>query len=131
MGGARVVEILEHSGWSVRKKATPLTLDAKLSSRYPSLPADYVELLASVESCPSPDDKAWFLCEQEYNGKTDSAYAWNEFEKQSLDGADDDEEWRKEIVRFWDAHFPMLLSVKSGYAYLAIRMSDGAIVCGR
>jgi len=43
---------------------------------------------------------------------------------------DDDTEWQNSIVKFWDNHLPIYLSVASGYEYYAIRMSDGFVVHG-
>jgi hypothetical protein len=77
----------------------------------------------------SPDERAWLLTSADFHGN-ESAYAWNEWEKQSLEAADTDEEWRNSIVQFWDGHFPVLMSVKSGYAYWALEHRNCAVVCG-
>ena len=69
-----------------------------------------------------PDETGWFLCIDDFNGTSDSAYTWNEFEQISLQAAEDshDEEWKRSIIQFWDDHLPIFLSVRSGYAYYAI-----------
>ena len=75
----------------------------------------------------------WFLCEDDYNQTTDSAFRWNEFEVQSLEAAGTDEHLKSRIVKFWDQHLPIALSVKSQYAFLCIVLTPqdfGAIVCG-
>jgi hypothetical protein len=41
------------------------------------------------------------------------AVRWDEWERQSLDAAGEDDEWRARIRSFWDTHFPILLSVKT------------------
>ena len=58
------------------------------------------------------------------------AYAWNEWELQSLATAGNDEEWRGRIREFWDAHLPVLMSVKSGYGYFAIERESLKVVAG-
>lgn len=46
--------------------------------------------------------------------------------------AEGDEEWKREIVEFWDQHIPIIFSVKNGYAYYAINVGNkfGTIVYG-
>ncbi len=46
-----------------------------------------------------------------------------------MSAANGDIDWQDDIRAFWDEHFPLLLSVKSGYSYVAIR-KDFAIVFG-
>ena len=63
-------------------------------------------------------------------GQTDSAFRWNEWELLSLEAAGDDAAWRAEILAFWDAHLPIVLSVAEGYAYYALSLPDGAVIQG-
>lgn len=125
---------LERAGWSVVRKSAPdLSLNDGFHSRYADIPTDYLLFLRLVESCVNPDKTAWFLTEADYNGASDTAFAWNEFEAQSLDAAEGDSELMNEIRRFWDGHLPIMLSVKSGYAFLAIVVAGddrGRIVHG-
>jgi hypothetical protein len=76
----------------------------------------------------SADETTWFLAADDYEEGSDNAFAWNEFEKVSLD-ASEDEEQVVAVTEFWSRHLPVLLSVRDRYAYLAVR-SDGMIVCG-
>jgi hypothetical protein len=116
------------------KKTSPLQLPAVLTSRHRRLPPDYVRLLSLVDKCTNKSETAWFVCERDYDGTSDSAYRWNEFEVQALEGAKGDEAWKREITSFWDVHLPILLSVRSGYSFLALRLTSqqfGAVVFGR
>ena len=86
-----------------------------------------------MDRCANKAETAWFLCQPDYDGTSDSAYRWNEFELQSLEAAEGDDDWRREITRFWDRHFPIFLSVKAGYSFLALRLTEpdyGAVVYG-
>jgi Uma2 family endonuclease len=60
-----------------------------------------------VDHCANKDETAWFLCENDFNGVSDSAYRWNEFETQSLEAAEGDELWKTQILDFWRYHFPI------------------------
>jgi len=82
--------------------------------------------------CINPDETCWFLCGDDFNGSSDSAYCWNEIESQSIEIAEGYPEWKAEIKEFWDKHLPIMLSVKSGYAYFAVNLFDnfGAVVYG-
>jgi hypothetical protein len=122
-------------GWSVVKRNRGLVeLNEEITTRYHQLPGDYLRFLSAVEFCANGDQTAWFLCESDYNGVGNSAYRWNEFEAQALEAAAGDETWEREIRDFWSDQFPILLSTKNGYAFLAIRVSGtdfGQIVVGR
>jgi len=62
------------------------------------------------------------LSSADYAAQSDSAFAWNEFELQSKEYADADDV--RNIALFWGAHLPFLMSVKNGYAYVAIGIGD-------
>ena len=70
------------------------------------------------------------ICCKDYYEQSENAFQWNEWERISLESAEDDEEWKKEISAFWDVHFPIAMSVKDGYSYYAMSMENGAIVYG-
>jgi len=126
---------LKQAGWAVTEKdPASLDLDGAIRSRYPSIPDEYLTFLSCFSICANPADTAWFLSEDDFNGTTESAFAWNEFEKQSFEAADGDAALERSISAFWDAHLPILLSVKSGYAYVALVVAGanrGAVVTGR
>lgn len=119
---------LKDLGWLVTTGPIRQTLPQDVLDRYDRIPSDLLAAIVSTEVAVSPDEKAWFLCHGDYAGASDAAFRWNEWEQQSLEAASGDSDWESQIRGFWDAHFPFLLSVKSGYAYYAIRMIDGAVV---
>lgn len=126
-------DTLSNNGWTVsRQNIYPYRLPECVSGRYNDLPAEWVEFFNSVSTCVSPDETAWFLCMDDFNRQGDDVFRWNEFELLSLQAAMDenDTEWQNTIKKFWDNHLPVCLSVKGGYEYYAIRISDGFIVRG-
>lgn len=128
-----VYDTLSKNRWTIsRQNVSPYRLPECISGRYNSPPAEWVEFLNSISVCVNPDEIAWFLCTNDFNEQGDDAFRWNEFELMSLQAAidDSDEEWQSAIVKFWDNHLPIYLSVAGGYEYYAIRMSDGVIVHG-
>ena len=98
-------------------------------NRFPWLPADVADFLCNFDSVISPDQKAWLITWLELSGESDSSFAWNQWELDSLSAAEGVGDWQADIRGFWDDHFPILLSVKSAYAFVAIR-KDTAIVIG-
>ncbi|MFC9515682.1 hypothetical protein ACFTSD_08160 [Nocardiaceae bacterium NPDC056970] len=93
-----------------------------------SVPADQVAWAASFSRLSSPDETTWFLALGDYVDSPDDAFAWNAFETMSRDAAMSPED-EAAVAGFWNRHCPILLSVRDGYSYLAIR-DDGAIVHG-
>lgn len=70
----------------------------------------------------------WFLSRDDYSTGAEGAFAWNAWEQLSIEGATTDAE-AEAVSRFWTRHLPILLSVRNGYEYLAVR-DDGAVVHG-
>lgn len=121
---------LKSKGWTVRLRETNLPLPAFVRQRYPWLTADVESLLCETELVCDATGKLWFLSSADFRDESDSAYAWNEWELQSLKAADGDSDWITSIRAFWDDHLPIALTTADGYAYYAIRR-DGSIVYGR
>jgi len=109
-----------------------LYLGDSIISRYKAIPDEYISFLSAVKQCVSPSEKTWFLCEDEYNNRSDDAFAWNEFELLSLEAAMNDETWKSEITAWWDNFLPIVMSVHGGYSFYAIDLNDeiGSIVRG-
>jgi hypothetical protein len=124
------LRLLEQNGWQIRRSASPRELPSHLTSRYPWIPQDVREFVEGLDLAVAPEEKAWLLAWPDYEGSAETPYAWNEWELDSLKEARDDLDWASRIRRFWDSHFPVLTSVKSCYAYFAIRQTDLRIVCG-
>jgi hypothetical protein len=87
------------------------------------------EFIEQARAVVSPDEKAW-LISTVLSDDVDAAFAWNQWELDSVEAADDDAELLDEIRQFWDNHFPVVMSVKSGYAYFAIQNPGHTIVRG-
>ncbi|WP_097007038.1 SMI1/KNR4 family protein [Lacrimispora amygdalina] len=120
-------------GWDITfKSESGLELDDSIISRFNGIPQSYVEFLKIVKQCIAPSEKTWFICQDEYNNISNIAFKWNEFELLSLEVAENDNEWKKEIVSWWDKHLPIVMSVDEGYSFYAIDLNDniGSIVQG-
>ena len=129
----RVCIALRRQGWTVSgEDAAPRQLPLCVSGRYHNPPAEWMEFLNCVRSCVSPGETTWFLCLDDFERQDEDSFRWNEWELISLQAAIDDQdmEWQSSIKAFWDNHLPICLSVKGGYGYYAIRLSDGVVVHG-
>jgi len=99
--------------------------------RYSSLPEEYVAFLKQIHILSNREDTCWFLNVDNFKGAAfDTAWQANSFEKISLEAADGDSEWAETISQFWNEHIPIVFSLKNGYEYYAICLSDGAVVNG-
>lgn len=116
----KLFQHLKALGWQLEIRDQPKRLPDELRRRYPFVPEEFEQFAGLASVATNPGETAWFLTTDDYSGKSTSAFRWNEFELQSLDAAGGDAEWTESIIRFWDGHLPILLSVKSGYAYLAV-----------
>ena len=130
LGYSDALDRLKHGGWSVERLARREPLVAEVAERYPWLPGDYQELIEECGLIASPSGTAWLVTTRVVAGRADVAYAWNEWEVQSLDAADGDADWQQRITQFWDRHFPVLMSVKDGYAYCALDLGTFQVVRG-
>lgn len=129
----RVCAALRRQGWTVSgEDAAPRQLPLCVSGRYHNPPAEWMEFLNCVRSCVSPGETTWFLCLDDFERQDEVSFRWNEWELISLQAAIDDQdtEWQSSIKAFWDNHLPICLSVKGGYGYYAIRLSDGVVIHG-
>lgn len=103
----------------------PQTLSPAFFQRYPKIPADYLNFLQSFYKLETADETSWFNSVHDFNSSNSSSeFAWNEFELQSLEALSGDAQSLTIIRDFWDAHLPVVLSVKQGYAYFAIGVAD-------
>jgi hypothetical protein len=127
---AQYVGALERAGWTVKLLPKPRSLPSDILKRYSWLPRHARAFIESLSEAYSADEKSWILTASDFHGDSSSAYAWNEWEQQSLSAAEDDDESKSEIADFWDEHFPFLMSLKNGYAYFAIEQESLAAVVG-
>jgi hypothetical protein len=93
------------------------------------MPPEHRELVESLGLVSSADQKAWLVTGCIFSGDV-SAYAWNEWEQQSLEAAGADEGLARTIRAFWDRHLPILMSVKSGYAHFSLDLETLRVVQG-
>jgi hypothetical protein len=123
---------LRAAGWRVERVADGRrhSLPAEIVQRYPWIPPEFREFAEQTKAAVSADEKAWLLTAADFAGESDAAFAWNEWERQSLDATDGDATLAEHIRLFWDEHLPILMSVKSGYAYFAIERTTLRVVCG-
>ena len=100
--------------------------------RFQKIPDSFFDFLGHFKSITSKDDTTWFICADNYNDDSDDAFKWNEFELLSLEAAESDTEWKKEIANWWSDKLPFLMSVKGGYSFYAIDLGEnnGAIIKG-
>ena len=123
----------KENNWNlIEKNEISLKLKDDVALRYKSISSEYIELLKRVKQLISSSEKTWFLCEDEYNGNSDITFKWNEFELLSLEVAEDNDEWKLEIISWWDEKLPIVMSVDGGYSFYAIDLSNnkGTIVKG-
>ncbi|MEF2248283.1 MULTISPECIES: SMI1/KNR4 family protein [unclassified Paenibacillus] len=117
--------------WNIIEQSkTDLNLDKEIVTRYKEFPPEYKLFLKMVKQCITPNDKTWFVCESEYNNE--SEFRWNEFEWLSLEAAENDGNWKSDIIKWWDNYLPIVMSVDGGYSFYAMDLTydAGAIVRG-
>lgn len=135
MVNSNVYRRLRQHGWSVTER-TPqsLQLPAEIAIRHPKIPASLTAFLGGLADCTNSTNTAWFLCEADYAGTSESAFRWNEWELLSLGAGVDDPPFTVKVQSFWNAHLPFYLSVADGYEYYAVRTTTdgfGRVVAGR
>lgn len=116
----KLIQDLKAKGWSVTASQHDLAcLPDHVTERHKRIPDELLTVMYGIEECVAPDEKAWLLCRPDYEGTSESAFKWNEFELMSLEAADD-EDLAQEITAFWDSHLPVYFSVRDGYSYVAV-----------
>jgi hypothetical protein len=121
---------LRGKGWHCVENAVQPEWPAAINSRYPWVPQDVRDAMVELQEVVSADQTCWLLTARDYAGDSESSFAWNEWERLSMEAAGDDRDWIERIQTFWDQHLPICLSVKDGYAYFALQ-EDGSVVTGR
>jgi hypothetical protein len=121
---------LATAGWKAKLRRTPETLPSDVIERYEWIPLEVREFVGSLEFLVSPQETAWFLTPGDFSGISDSAFRWNQWELDSIAASEGDRRSLANIVEFWNQHFPLVMSVKNGYAFFAIERTSLAIVSG-
>ena len=124
-----LTDALRQRGWFI-DDAAACSVPELVAERYEWVPPQVLETLSSTGVVLAPDKKSWLLTGAVFDGTVEAAFRWDEWERLSLESAIGDEEWAKSIVEFWDQHFPIAMSVRTGYGYLALRKSDLRVVVG-
>ncbi|MCA5005230.1 SMI1/KNR4 family protein [Sphingobacterium bovistauri] len=107
------------------KSNTNEDLNAEFTSRYPRIPSEYLAFIKSFSSLINASETTWFNSISDFNETNEeSDFKWNEFELQSLEAFEGDLNGQLLVTQFWDAHLPIVLSVKNGYAFFAIGVSE-------
>lgn len=109
----------------ITKDSDHETLNKKFKTRYSNLPDDYLAFLKTYSLLTNHSDTTWFNSITDFNETNDeNDFKWNEFEILSLDACDGDVENQQVVKNFWNQHLPIILSVKKGYAYFALHVSE-------
>ena len=116
---------LQEAGWTFEP---PTSMENGVPSPLRAAPETVIRWVSSFSLLSSSDETVWFLSRDDYSTGAEGAFAWNECELLSIQAATTDDE-AVAVSRFWRRHAPILLSVRNGYEYLAVR-DDGAVVHG-
>ena len=82
---------MENQGWMAEAdEKQELCLPEPMKSRYTGYPESWVRFITIVKSMVRKDERAWFLCAEDYDIQGDKAWQWNEWEQLSLEAAGDD-----------------------------------------
>lgn len=106
----------------------PLSTEDGVPSALHTAPETVVRWVSSFSQLSNSDETVWFLSRHDYSNGAEDAFAWNEYEQLSIQAATTHDE-AVAVAVFWKRHLPILLSVRDGYEYLAVR-DDGAVVHG-
>jgi hypothetical protein len=99
----KYLDLLREKGWKIElTQNNGLDLIESFRRRYLRIPEDYSQFLRRVAHCSNASETVWFLCAGDYNGTSDSAFAWNEFELLDLESAKGDDHTARQIGEFWE-----------------------------
>ena len=121
----RATECLQEAGWT---REPPPTVHGALPDPLHTASDMLIRWASSFSLLSSSDETVWFLSRDEYSAGSEGAFSWDECEQVSLQSAMTARE-SAAVRGFWQRHTPILLSVRSGYEYLAVR-DDGRVVHG-
>ncbi|MFJ2369783.1 hypothetical protein [Microbacterium sp. NPDC087665] len=121
----RAAGSLKEAGWTCEPR---LSTEGGAYAPLYTAPDTVNAWVSSFSLLSSADETVWFLSSDDYSSEAQGAFAWNEFEQLSIQAATTADE-AAAVSHFWEHHLPILLSVRNGYEYLAVR-DDGAVVHG-
>lgn len=115
----------EKNGWIIEKGENAVSLPVQ----YRNVSEDYKRIISEYSKLSNPEENVWFLLSEDFSCADPDEFAWDTFQKMSIDAVDDEEE-RAEISAWWDGYFPIVMSVGGDYIFYAIELSTGHIVMG-
>lgn len=125
----KLAEILRNNGW----KYEPAHNESRSHSLFPAaIPSIVRDFCMEFDILESPDEIAWFFSHLDYAEISDSAFKWNEFEENGV-ASSINQKQVEEVAIFWKKYFPIAMSVKDDYRYLAIGIdpsNEGKIFMG-
>lgn len=126
----RMMQELQAAGWALVMAEQRREFPDNFKRRYPWAPKDFSDFAVAIALAMSGDEKSWIVTSTEVRGESGKAFAWNAWEQLSLEAAERDQAWQQRIRSFWDHHLPVVLSLKLGYAFLALEKTSLQIVVG-
>ena len=109
------LEALKALQWNISSDKLPdnFCVEDIANGRIQYTPKEFQEFINLFSVCANQEDTVCFLSAKDYQNTDESAFAWNEFEKQSLEYAENDNE-RNKVSAFWKAHCLFLSQLKMG-----------------
>jgi hypothetical protein len=124
----KVTNKLQEKKWYIKSymESVKIVFNEDFTNRFFLLPEDFKFFVSHIKSAVSNDEQSWFLCFDDYNNPEADSFQWDQYEKISLDAAkeENDSVWVSEIKSFWDCYLPIMISLRSGYSYIAIGVCD-------
>lgn len=125
----KFIAFLKDNNWKIEENDTKIDVYSNsVLNSYENLPVVFLEFLQKYKSVTSEDETGFFLCVDDYSGESGLAFKWNEFELMSLEAAEGDEDWTKDIKSWWKPKLPFFMSVGGEYLYYAIDTEDGGTI---
>ncbi len=118
----------EDNGWKISR--SDKKLPPEILERYKDIPMEWLQFIDGMGKITNEDGTVWFLTADNYYPKGEDEFRYNEYELISIGAAEDDEDWKGDIIAFWDNHLPIVMSVRDGYEYCAIELDSGKVVSG-
>lgn len=118
------------NGWQVEFADSEKQLPDEVQKRYANVPGEYLSFYEQIGLCSNAADTSWFLTEKDFLETDENTFAWNTFEKMSMEAAMDDAELIGQIEEYWHNHLPVMLCVGGDYEYYALDVVSGAVVNG-
>lgn len=109
------LEALKALQWNISTDKLPdnFCVEDIANGRMQYTPKEFQEFINLFSMCANREDTVWFLSAKDYQNTDESAFAWNEFEKQSLEYAENDNE-RNKVSEFWEFIYLSLSQLKMG-----------------